>query len=71
MNQKELVENIYIFLSKSNRSLHDLSLVLGCSPKYLKSKLHKMKKSKDESFSFQYFLVITEFFAVTLDDFIF
>ena len=30
-----------------------------------------VKKSKDESFSFQYFLVITEFFAVTLDDFIF
>lgn len=70
MTQKQLALNIMIFLEKSNKELKDLAKALDTSPRYLKSKLHKMNKTKDESFSFNYFLTTLEFFNVTLDEFI-
>ena len=70
MNQKQLAINIMLFLEKSNKDLRDLAQALGLSPRYLKSKLHKMTKSKDESFSFEYFLKSLEFFNVTLGEFV-
>lgn len=70
MNQKQLAINLMLFLEKSNKDLKDLAKALGLSPRYLKSKLHKMTKSKDESFSFEYFLKSLEFFNVTLEEFI-
>jgi len=70
MTQKQLALNIFVFLEKSNKDLKDLAEALDLSPKYLKSKLHKMCKAKDESFSFQHFLKSLEFFNVTLGEFI-
>lgn len=70
MTQKQLALNIMIFLEKSNKELKDLAAALDTSPKYLKSKLHKMTKAKDESFSFHHFLSTLEFFDVTLGEFI-
>lgn len=69
MTQKQLALNILLFLEKSNKDLKDLATALDLSPKYLKSKLHKMTKSKDESFSFNHFLKSIEFFDVKLDEF--
>lgn len=71
MTQKQLALNILFFLEKSNKDLNDLAKALNLSPKYLKSKLYKMKKSKDESFSFSQFLTTSEFFNVTIGEFIF
>lgn len=70
MTQRQLAINIMIFLQKNNKEIKDLANALDLSPKYLKSKLHKMSKSKDESFSFQHFLKSLEFFDVTLGEFI-
>jgi len=70
MNQYNLAQNIFMLLEKNNKDIKELAIALEVQPKYLKSKLHKMTKSKDESFSFNHFLSTLEFFDVTLGEFI-
>ena len=50
MNQYNLAQNILMLLEKNNKNIKELATALDVQPKYLKQKLHKMIKSKDESF---------------------
>ncbi len=70
MNQYDLAKNIIMLLEKNNKDIKELANALNLQPRYLKYKLYKMTKSKDESFSFNHFLSTLEFFNVTLGDFI-
>lgn len=70
MNQYNLAQNILMLLEKNNKNIKELAIALDVQPKYLKQKLHKMIKSKDESFSFNHFLSTLEFFDATLGEFI-
>ena len=49
MNQYNLAQNILMLLEKNNKNIKELATALDVQPKYLKQKLHKMIKSKDES----------------------
>ena len=53
MNQKELAINILMLLQRKNLNLKELAIALNLEPKYLKNKIYKMLKGKEESFSFE------------------
>ncbi|MBN1469571.1 MAG: hypothetical protein JW924_12665 [Fusobacteriaceae bacterium] len=71
MNQKELATNIIMLLQRKNLNLKDLAIALNLEPKYLKNKIYKMLKGKEESFSFEIFMKLIKFLNVNLKEFIF
>ena len=71
MNQKELAINILILLQIKNLNLKELAIALNLEPKYLKNKIYKMLKGKEESFSFEIFMKLIKFLNVNLKEFIF
>ena len=71
MNQKELAINILILLQIKNLNLKELAIALNLEPKYLKNKIYKMLKGKEESFSFEIFIKLIKFLNVNLKEFIF
>lgn len=71
MNQKELAINILILLQRKNLNLKELAIALNLEPKYLKNKIYKMLKGKEESFSFEIFIKLIKFLNVNLKEFIF
>jgi transcriptional regulator with XRE-family HTH domain len=71
MNQKELAINILMLLQRKNLNLKELATALNLEPKYLKNKIYKMLKGKEESFSFEIFIKLIKFLNVNLKEFIF
>ncbi len=71
MNQKELAINILMLLQRKNLNLKELAIALNLEPKYLKNKIYKMLKGKEESFSFEIFIKLIKFLNVNLKEFIF
>lgn len=71
MNQKELAINILMLLQRKNLNLKELAIALNLEPKYLKNKIYKMLKGKEESFSFEIFMKLIKFLNVNLKEFIF
>ena len=71
MNQKELAINILMLLQRKNLNLKELAIALNLEPKYLKNKIYKMLKEKEESFSFEIFMKLIKFLNVNLKEFIF
>ena len=71
MNQKELAINILMLLQRKNLNLKELATALNLEPKYLKNKIYKILKGKEESFSFEIFIKLIKFLNVNLKEFIF